>query len=95
MNNTPEFLEQQIAIQQAKDEIVEKEYTEKNIPYIKKYDGTGEVIDKEKSYYNTSSSTRALRRGKKRINFTLFGGKLFPYLETKTKSAKRKSNWHR
>lgn len=94
LQEVPEILKQQLAIQEAKDNIKENKYGEKNTPYIKTYDKlTGELIDVF-PFLSKSLETRGMRRRKERVNFTMRFGKLVPFIEKKTKSAKRKSNWH-
>lgn len=75
---------------------------EKNKPYVKEYDViTGElinVIDKYSPYLNENPETRQMRRGNEKLIIvpiqTKDGNSYTTRLLKRTKSQKRKQNWH-
>ena len=69
-----------------------------NTPYVKKYDEAGELLNpvtKEAPYLHMSYSTRGMRRGRiLLVPQQLPGGRYTSVLLRKTRSQKRKRNWH-
>ena len=80
-------------------EIVEKQEAlpTKNQPYIKKYNGNGEVInpiEQDKPYLHNTLITRQMRRGNIRIIPVQLSNDKFSFeKQRKVKSQKRISDW--
>ena len=69
-----------------------------NTPYVKQYNEAGELVNpvtKDNPYLHLSYSTRSIRRGRDiLIPHQLPSGRMIPVVMRRTRSQKRKQNWH-
>ena len=92
----PEMFDNILAIKQAKEEVINNNYSTINKPYVKLYNEEGELINEITSispYIHSSKLTRGMRRGNEKVELVPYFNGFLPMIKKRVKSQKRKSNF--